>query len=57
MIIDERLVEYLTYVAAVGDSIDSKEMRYEDENIFELHWAFYRHIAKRISSIQVEENN
>ncbi|MDR1708833.1 MAG: virulence RhuM family protein, partial [Candidatus Accumulibacter sp.] len=26
--------EYLTYVAAVGDSADSFEMRYEDENIW-----------------------
>ena len=26
--------EYLTYVAAVGDSADSMEMRYEDENIW-----------------------
>lgn len=26
--------EYLTYVAAVGDSCDSMEMRYEDENIW-----------------------
>lgn len=26
--------EYLTYVASVGDSIDSFEMRYEDENIW-----------------------
>ena len=26
--------EYLTYVAAVGDSADSLEMRYEDENIW-----------------------
>ncbi len=26
--------EYLTYVAAVGDSADSIEMRYEDENIW-----------------------
>ena len=26
--------EYLTYVASVGDSIDSIEMRYEDENIW-----------------------
>lgn len=26
--------EYLTYVAAVGDSTDSMEMRYEDENIW-----------------------
>ena len=25
--------EYLTYVAAVGDSADSMEMRYEEENI------------------------
>lgn len=25
--------EYLTYVASVGDSADSFEMRYEDENI------------------------
>lgn len=25
--------EYLTYAAAVGDSVDSMEMRYEDENI------------------------
>lgn len=27
-------VEYLTYVASVGDSNDSFEMRYEDENIW-----------------------
>ncbi|MEG2014087.1 MAG: RhuM family protein, partial [Anaerovoracaceae bacterium] len=26
--------EYLTYVAALGDSADSVEMRYEDENIW-----------------------
>lgn len=26
--------EYLTYVATVGDSADSMEMRYEDENIW-----------------------
>ena len=26
--------EYLTYVASVGDSTDSIEMRYEDENIW-----------------------
>ena len=26
--------EYLTYVAAAGDSADSMEMRYEDENIW-----------------------
>jgi len=26
--------EYLTYVAAIGDSADSVEMRYEDENIW-----------------------
>lgn len=26
--------EYLTYAAAVGDSVDSMEMRYEDENIW-----------------------
>ena len=26
--------EYLTYVASVGDQQDSKEMRYEDENIW-----------------------
>ena len=26
--------EYLTYVASVGDSADSFEMRYEDENIW-----------------------
>lgn len=26
--------EYLTYVASVGDSADSVEMRYEDENIW-----------------------
>ena len=26
--------EYLTYVASVGDSADSIEMRYEDENIW-----------------------
>lgn len=26
--------EYLTYVAAVGDSADSMEMRYENENIW-----------------------
>ncbi|MEG2627598.1 MAG: cell filamentation protein Fic, partial [Anaerovoracaceae bacterium] len=26
--------EYLTYVASVGDSKDSVEMRYEDENIW-----------------------
>lgn len=26
--------EYLTYVAAVGDSADSMEMRYEEENIW-----------------------
>ena len=28
------VVEYLTYVAAVGDNTDSIEMRYEDENIW-----------------------
>lgn len=27
-------VEYLTYMASVGDSNDSFEMRYEDENIW-----------------------
>ena len=27
-------VEYLTYVASVGDQQDSIEMRYEDENIW-----------------------
>ena len=26
--------KYLTYVASVGDQQDSKEMRYEDENIW-----------------------
>ncbi len=26
--------EYLTYVASVGDSVDSFEMRYENENIW-----------------------
>ncbi|MFI3177163.1 MAG: cell filamentation protein Fic, partial [Eubacteriales bacterium] len=26
--------EYLTFVAATGDSSDSVEMRYEDENIW-----------------------
>ena len=26
--------EYLTYVASIGDSADSMEMRYEDENIW-----------------------
>jgi hypothetical protein len=26
--------EYLTYVASVGDSVSSIEMRYEDENIW-----------------------
>ena len=26
--------EYLTYVAAVGDSADSMDMRYENENIW-----------------------
>lgn len=26
--------EYLTYVAAVGDTDESMEMRYEDENIW-----------------------
>ena len=27
-------VEYLTYVASVGDNADNMEMRYEDENIW-----------------------
>ena len=26
--------EYLTYVASIGDNVDSMEMRYEDENIW-----------------------
>lgn len=26
--------EYLTYIAAVGDTAESMEMRYEDENIW-----------------------
>lgn len=26
--------EYLTYVASIGDQVDSIEMRYEDENIW-----------------------
>ncbi|WP_313755955.1 hypothetical protein [Tissierella sp.] len=26
--------EYLTYVAFIGDQVDSIEMRYEDENIW-----------------------
>ena len=32
--IHSSMAEYLTYVAAVGDSADSMEMRYEDENIW-----------------------
>ncbi|MCM1193493.1 MAG: virulence RhuM family protein [Butyrivibrio sp.] len=28
------MVEYLTYIAGIGDNIDSIEMRYEDENIW-----------------------
>lgn len=31
-IIHSSTVEYLTYVAAVGDKADSMEMHYEDEN-------------------------
>ena len=30
-------VEYLTYVASVGDQQDSVEMRYDDENIWLTH--------------------
>ncbi len=36
--------EYLTYVASVGDSNDSFEMRYEDENIWltqKIHATLY----------------
>lgn len=32
--IHSSVAEYLTYVAAVGDSADSMEMRNEDENIW-----------------------
>lgn len=34
VIIRSSAAEYLTYVASVGDSADSVEMRYEDENIW-----------------------
>ena len=34
VIIRSSAAEYLTYVASVGDSTDSIEMRYEDENIW-----------------------
>lgn len=34
LIIRSSAAEYLTYVAAVGESTDSIEMRYEDENIW-----------------------
>lgn len=34
IIIHSSAAEYLTYVASVGDSNDSFEMRYEDENIW-----------------------
>lgn len=33
-IIHSSAAEYLTYVAAVGDTDESMEMRYEDENIW-----------------------
>lgn len=41
--------EYLTYVASVGDSTDSIEMRYEDENI----WLTQKKKQKRNSVIKV----
>ncbi len=33
-VIRSSAAEYLTYISAVGDSKDSIEMRYEDENIW-----------------------
>jgi len=32
--INSSAAEYLTYAAASGDSVDSHEMRYQDENIW-----------------------
>ena len=34
IIIRSSAAEYLTFVAATGDNIESIEMRYEDENIW-----------------------
>ena len=34
IIIRSSAAEYLTYIAAVGDDIESIEVRYEDENIW-----------------------
>ena len=58
--------EYLTYVAAIGDSQDSFEMRYEDENIWltqKMMSALYdvdvrtinEHIQKVFSDAELEE--
>ena len=41
--------EYLTYVAAVGDSADSMEMRYEDEK----RWLTQRMMAQ-LSDLSVQ---
>ena len=60
--------EYLTYVASVGDSTDSIEMRYEDENIWltqKMMAALYdvsvstinEHIAKVFDDSELEQDS
>ena len=60
--------EYLTFVAATGDNLDSVEMRYEDENIWltqkmmaELYdvtvSAINQHIKKVYEDNELEENS
>ncbi|MEG0978397.1 MAG: cell filamentation protein Fic, partial [Bacilli bacterium] len=60
--------EYLTYVASVGDSKDSVEMRYEDENIWltqKMMATLYDvdvrtinyHIKKIFSDSELQENS
>ena len=53
--------EYLTYVAAVGDRVDSMEMRYEDENIWltqrmmaELYGVDVRTVNEHIKKIYLD---
>ena len=61
-------VEYLTYVASVGDQQDSIEMRYEDENIWltqKMMATLYgvdvrtinEHIKKIYSDSELEEDS
>lgn len=60
--------EYLTFVASTGDSSDSIEMRYEDENIWliqkmmaTLYDVYVRtinyHIKKIFSDSELEEHS